>query len=242
MADAEQSSQLIILGLSLDPQVVGLWLQAALTFAILSFLIGDNPVYKFAEHLFVGISAGYGVVIVWKQAVLPLLIFKLLPQVGPKPDEVADYWVLIPVLLGMMMLARFIPRYDWLSRYPISFTVGLFMGASIPAVVQMNLLEQAQATMKPVLGIGSIEWGLALSCLVVLVGVICTLTYFYFSRPHEGVLGVTSKIGVWFLMVAFGAGFGNTVMARMSLLIGRVEFLLYEWMPIVSVHLSKYVQ
>ena len=242
MGEVQQSNQLIVLGLSLNTYVVGLWLQAALTFAILSFLIGDNPVYKFSEHLFVGISAGYGVVIVWKQAVLPLLVFKLLPHMGPRPDEAAEYWVLIPGLLGLMMLARFIPRYDWLSRYPIAFTVGLFSGASIPAAVQTQLLEHARATMQPVLAASSVGWGLALSSLVVLVGVICTLTYFYFSKPHEGALGVTSKIGIWFLMVAFGAGFGNTVMARISLLIGRVEFLLYEWMPIVSVHLSNYVQ
>jgi hypothetical protein len=242
MGELQQSNQLIIMGLSLNTYVLGLWLQAALTFAILSFLIGDNPVYKFAEHLFVGISAGYGVVIVWKQAALPLLIFKLLPQLGPTPGEAANYWVLIPGLLGLLMLARFIPRYDWLSRYPIAFTVGLFSGASIPAAVQTQLLEQAQATMKPVLGLGGIHWGLALSSLIVLLGVICTLTYFYFSKPHEGTLGVTSKIGIWFLMVAFGAGFGNTVMARLSLLIGRVEFLLYEWMPVISVHFNNHMQ
>jgi len=244
MQEAQQSSQLIVLGMSIDPHLLGLWLQALLTFAVLSFLIGDNPIYKFAEHLFVGISAAYGVVIVWKQAVLPLLVFKLFPHLGPtfQPSDVPNYWVLIPGILGLLMLARFIPKYDWLSRYPIAFTVGLFAGASIPAIVQFNLLEQSRATMQPLIAIGDTSWNLAISSLVVLIGVICTLTYFYFSRPHEGAMGISSKIGIWFLMVAFGAGFGNTVMARISLLIGRVEFLLYDWLPIVSTHLANYVQ
>ena len=244
MPDAQQSSELVFLGLSLNPDFVGLWLQALLTFAIMSFLIGDNPVYKFAEHLFVGISAGYGVVIIWKQAVLPLVVFELFPALGPNGagDAVADYWVLVPTVLGLLILSRFIPRYDWLSRYPIAFTVGLYSGASIPAVVQAYILEQGKATMEPVLAAGDVSWSMALSAFVVLVGVVCTLAYFYFSRPHKGTLGMASRVGMWFLMVAFGAGFGNTVMARISLLIGRVEFLLYEWLPVASTYLSKFVK
>ncbi len=231
MPEIQPGTQLVFLGLSLDPQVLGLWVQALLTFAILSFLWGDNPIYKFAEHVFVGISAGYGAVIVWQQAVLLLLVFKLWPQLSTKADAGADYWVIIPGVLGLLMLTRFLPKYDWLSRYPIAFTVGLYAGAAIAPTAQAYLLKQMGATMLPLIGASETSWPVALSSLVVLVGVICTLTYFYFSRPHEGMLGVSSKIGIWFLMVAFGAGFGNTVMARISLLIGRVEFLLYDWLP-----------
>ncbi|HCU35062.1 MAG TPA: hypothetical protein DGT21_06240 [Armatimonadetes bacterium] len=230
MDQAQQAGQLVLLGISIDPHVLGLWVQALLTFAILSFLIGDNPVYKFAEHLFVGLSAAYGVVILYKQAVLPLFVFKLVPSLSGDPEAVANYWAMIPGLLGLMIVARFIPRLDWLSRYPIGFTVGLYSGAAIPAVVQANLLQQAHATMKPVAAVGDVTWAMALSSLVVLVGAICTLAYFYFSRPHEGGFGIVSKVGTWILMITFGAGFGNTVMARLSLLIGRVEFLLYDWL------------
>ena len=61
---------------------------------------------------------------------------------------------------------------------------------------------------------------------LIFVGVICTLTYFFFSVEHEGIVGGISKIGVVFIMVGFGAAFGNTVMGRVSLLIGRVQFLI----------------
>ncbi len=232
MPEAQQGTELVFLGLTFNPEVLGLWLQAVLTFAIFSFLWGDNRVYKFAEHVFVGISAGYGAVIVWQQAVLLLLVFKLWPQLSAKADVTADHWVIIPGILGLLMLTRFMPKYDWLSRYPIAFTVGLYAGTGIPRIVPAYLLRQMGATMKPLVPGADVGWWVAVSSLVVLVGVICTLTYFYFSRPHEGALGVSSKIGIWFLMVAFGAGFGNTVMARISLLIGRVEFLLYDWLPV----------
>ena len=65
--------------------------------------------------------------------------------------------------------------------------------------------------------------------MLTLVGVFATLVYFFYSIEHRGTAGAISRIGVLFLMISFGAGFGNTVMARVSLLIGRFQFLLYDW-------------
>jgi hypothetical protein len=61
-------------------------------------------------------------------------------------------------------------------------------------------------------------------------GVVSTLLYFYFSKPHTGVLGGVATLGIWFIMISFGAHFGYTVMARVSLLIGRVQFLVIDWL------------
>jgi len=68
--------------------------------------------------------------------------------------------------------------------------------------------------------------------LLLMLGVISVLVYFFFSAEHKGVLGGVSKVGIWFLMVSFGASFGYTVMARESLLIGRIQFLLFEWLKL----------
>ena len=57
---------------------------------------------------------------------------------------------------------------------------------------------------------------------------------FYFSKKQEGIRAVPSKLGIWFLMISFGASFGYTVMARISLLIGRLEFLLKDWLHIIK--------
>ncbi len=70
--------------------------------------------------------------------------------------------------------------------------------------------------------------------ILVLIGVISTLIYFYFSKEHTGVLGVTAKVGIWFIMISFGAHFGYTVMGRVSLLIGRVQFLIEDWLGTFS--------
>ena len=69
--------------------------------------------------------------------------------------------------------------------------------------------------------------------LVVLVGVIGVLVYFFFSVEHTGTAGHISKVGIWFLMISFGASFGYTIMARVSLLIGRVTFLLDDWLHLM---------
>ena len=69
--------------------------------------------------------------------------------------------------------------------------------------------------------------------LVLVAGVLSTLVYFFFSKEHKGFIGAGAKLGIWYLMVAFGAAFGYTVMARISLLIGRMQFLLGDWLHLM---------
>ena len=66
--------------------------------------------------------------------------------------------------------------------------------------------------------------------IVLTVGLMTSLLFFFFSREHRGALGVASKTGMYFLMIGFGAGYGYTVMSRISLLIGRFQFLLENWL------------
>lgn len=204
--------------------LLGTWIAAGLTIAILSFLYRDNPFYKFAEHLFVGVSAGYWVIYIWAFDVQPMLVDEFLRQVG------IEKWLLvIPAVFGLMMMARWVPAAAWVSRWPISFTVGIAAGLALTAQVQGYIIPQIQATLLPMVSIGATTAetvGQSINNIVILVGVICALLFFYFSREHKGALKVGSKIGVIFLMIGFGASFGYTVMARISLLIGRLTFLL----------------
>jgi len=74
----------------------------------------------------------------------------------------------------------------------------------------------------------------SLTGLIIFLGVFCGLIYFFFSKEHTGFFGGAANVGVWFLMVTFGASFGYTVMSRMSLLIGRIDFLLVDWLKLVK--------
>lgn len=203
--------------------VIGTWVAATLTLAILSFLYKDNPFYKVAEHIYVGTSAGFAVIYAWAFDVYPMLVDAFRHNMAEK--NYVEAWILIvPTVLGIMMLCRSIPKIAWISRWPISFTVGIGSGLGLVAAVQGYLLPQISDTLRPLVTINN---------FVVYIGVVATLFYFYFSKEHKGALGVVSRVGIIFLMVAFGASFGYTVMARISLLIGRFYFLLHDWLPII---------
>jgi hypothetical protein len=69
--------------------------------------------------------------------------------------------------------------------------------------------------------------------IVIAAGTFTGLVYFFFSREHKGVFGGVAKVGIWTIMITFGASFGYTVMSRMSLLIGRMEFIFKDWLGLI---------
>jgi hypothetical protein len=213
------------MNISLDPWV---WISAISTLAIFSFLYRDNPFYKVAEHVFVGVANGWAVTFYWHNVLVPTLFDPLFRQ--------GQLLFIIPFVIGMLYLTRFIPRVSWLVRIPIGISMGYYVGASIPAVSQAYIIKQIQGTILTApnfqawhAGQMGIVWS-----IVLLIGVICTISYFYFSREHKGLLGVTSRAGIIFVMIGFGAAFGYTVMARISLLIGRIQYLLGPWLGIID--------
>ena len=175
-------------------ETLGIWIAALLTLCILSFLYKDNPFYRFAEHLFVGLSAAYWVVYSYYNILWPNLIQPLFGQ--------GQLLLIIPLILGIMMIMKLFPKVGWMSRWPLAFIVGSYSGYHLITYLQSNAVEQVRATL-------------------------------VFSKEHKGVFGGLAKIGVWFLMIAFGASFGYTVMARISLLIGRMYFLLHNWLHLI---------
>lgn len=199
--------------------IIGLWVGALLSLCIFSFLYKDNPFYKAAEHIFVGVSAGYWMSMGFWQVIHPNLIGKL---------EAGDWRYLIAGVLGLMVVMRLIPKLAWVGRWPLAFMVGIFAGYNIVYTMQAQVLKQLEATAVPLWGTGS--WETTVINIIVVVGVLTGLLYFYFSVEHSGpIFGTASRIGIWMLMVAFGASFGYTVMARVSLLIGRVMFFQDVW-------------
>ena len=205
---------------------VGIWLGAFFTFAIFSFLYKDNPFYKLAEQIFVGLSAGYGLIYIIYAALMPNLFTKLATDFG------GNLILLIPFALGIMMITRMVPKIQWLSRYPLSIVIGTSAAISLLRFLKSDLIAQVAATMiNPFATKVPSE---IVGNLMLIIGTICGVYFLYFSKKQEGIAKIPSKIGVYFLMVSFGATFGYTVMARISLLIGRLEFLLKDWLHIIK--------
>jgi len=369
-------------------EIFQIWIIAFFTLALFSFMYKDNPVYKVAEHIFAGLTAGYQVGLVWHTVVLQKLWD---PMMG------GDWWLFIPGILGFLMFARFWEKFSWVSRVSLAFVMGVTAGIFLISQLHGLVLPQMQSTMIastekidgsadafyfnqgelvlvndeaeiteattpvaapspadslvstdnlpvidslvdtvpapvappvfeafPLAKLGStsssrdsvlikgadevviraeftdtsaLEFGefyaltfrikhsegapmdiveskvyanngisvtepapgsfvaeypynppdtldagvynlafkverrsvMFLLTIIIVVGVVSTLIYFYFSKEHTGALGVAAKVGIWFIMISFGAHFGYTVMGRVSLLIGRVQFLIEDW-------------
>jgi hypothetical protein len=71
------------------------------------------------------------------------------------------------------------------------------------------------------------------SSLVLVIGTVCGVAYFFFSKAHTGAFGVAARMGIWTIMITFGAMFALTIMNRMSLLIGRSSFIFGEWLGLI---------
>jgi hypothetical protein len=205
--------------------MIGAWVAVGFSLCMYSFLYKDNPFFKFGEHVFVGVSVGYLLTITYYQVMTNKLYVPMTQQ--------GKWWLVVPAFLGLLLLARFIPSVAWLSRISFAFLLGISSGVAIPRQISSFILKQVEGTVKPLVTIG--EGGIAwvtlagVNALLVLLGVVSVLFYFFFSIEHKGTVQRVARVGIYFLMVSFGAAFGYTVMARMSLLIGRFdELMLYS--------------
>ena len=268
----------------------GLIAAAAITFAMYSFLYKDNPFFRAAENLFVGLGLGVTFYMTWFQFFKPEIYDRLIvPAFDPTAQVLrSDLLLIIPILLGVLVLTRISPRHGWISRYPIAFLIGYWSGFSIEPTFHSNVLKQVEGSMAPI----QMHWAAWAACgasaaaliagayyaskggrlalalkilcgvlllsyvivrntpavnenlvvaeafrgvdaLLIMIGVVTVLCYFFFSAEHKGIMGATSRVGIVFLMVSFGASFGFTVMARESLVIGRIQFLLGDWLGVL---------
>lgn len=195
-----------------------------MTLCILSFLYRDNPFFRFAESAFAGVSLGYYIGNTFDQTFIPNLITPLFIR-----GE--DFLLIVPMVFGVLLYARYIGRINWMARYSLAVFTGYAMGVLMMQKLQGEVQPQtADTILSLVRGVGST--GDFINNLVVIVGVLTVLVYFFFSAEHKGALGASSRMGIWFLMVSFGAAFGYTIMGRVSILIGRVNFLITEWLGV----------
>ncbi len=228
-------------------------LSAFLTLAIMSFLYKDNPYYKFAEHLFVGVSAAYWMCMGFWSTIVGNLFPRLSEGVSsffqvPYIPWSYNFVFWLPVIFGLMLLMRLSKSYGWMSRWPLAFIVGTTAGLNFIRYLRSDFIKQVSATFVPLLvewnGIGDFFANLSLAASgqlvmmaanwIIFLGVICGLIYFFFSKEHTGAFGKASRVGIWILMITFGASFGYTVMGRISLLVGRITFLFRDWLGIIE--------
>lgn len=202
-----------------------------ITLAIFSFLYRDNPLYKLAEHVAVGVSVGFIVVNYFYN------VFK--PKVWDNVLYNGQYDYLLPLILGVLLFTRFVPKWGWLSRWSLAFLLGAGSGLAIPATLESRVLQQMEGAIRPLLvfdGAGGPAANIlhSANAIFLFAGTIACLVFFLFSVEHKGPVGRLAYFGRLCIMAGFGASFGYTVMARVSLLIGRVQFMTRDFVEQVG--------
>jgi len=254
------------------PRTIGMWIAAFCTLGIMSFMLGDNPVYKLMESIFVGVSAAYMMVAGFWDELVQNLLAKLVPElmkesllpgistVNRVPVEGVDIagfiaWALpgienverdwtylIPLVMSVMMLWRLAPRGGWIARWPLAFFIGATAGFRLVSYLEADFVQQINHTILPLVVYAADEtfdvWA-SLKNVLIVVGVMLGLVYFFFSVPHRGIVGGLARGGVWLLMITFGASFGYTVMGRIALLADRLQFLFDDWLWLIDPTLQR---
>lgn len=202
-------------------EIAGVWVGIFLTISILSFLYDDNPFYKLAEHLFVGVSVGFVIVQQWEGTVRPQLLERL---ASGQPATIALYAV--PLVLSVLLFARLVPGRGHLAHIGFAMVFGSIAGMSIPNLGESDVVRQLYSTITAVRGLGDRPWTDVIGTVFLVLGLASALMYFFFSAEHKGAVGRVARVGVWVLMIGFGAAFGSTVAGRISLAIGRGWYVL----------------
>jgi len=203
------------------------WVMAACMLAIFSFIYKENPIYRFAEHVFVGSTAGHAI----GTAIGNIHRFGYVPLTTNN-----EWHFIVPFVLGLMLYARFIKGYAWVSRWPIAYLVGNGVGLSLFTSLNSQAILQARATMIDIIvhdTAGNFLLNRTFDNFLIVFGVLVVLTYFVFSIPQSGPVKRISQAGRWVMMITFGVSFGNVVAGRISLLLGQLTTLLSTWLGII---------
>jgi len=212
----------------------GPWLAFVLTLMVFSYLLGDNPLFRIAEHLLVGLALGFAWIVAWHSVFLP----RVVARIGSR-DPVEVGYTLVPLALGALLLLKGRGSGSKWSSLPLAYLFGVGAAVALGGAIFGTLIPQISATMHSLnpsdyLAEWAWPWYGVLDAFFIVMGTVCTLLYFTFiaggrsrlGRLRGGLVRIGAGVGRWFLMFVFGALFGGLVMSRISLLVERITFLL----------------
>jgi hypothetical protein len=201
------------MSISTNPQT---WLAALLTLAVYSYLYKENFFFRIAEHTMIPLAVAHVLTTTYHNTFIP---YKDTYAVGQ-----GWWWFWIFFALGILYYTRFLPaKYSWLTRYPISISVGWTLGSYYsvyPRQYGVQLVDAIRDLSK-------------FENLLFFLMFATSMMYFFLTVGRKSKAFATAgQWGRWILMVGFGASFGNTVSGRISLFLGRLSFLLSDWLGV----------
>jgi hypothetical protein len=192
----------------------GTLLALVLTLAIFSYIYKETVIFHLAEHIFLGLATGHGMV----------TAYKYIRDNAWTPMINGEITMIVGFAFGILLLFFLKKETEWISRWPLALMTGAVLGLGVRAIISVSLVRQLSGTIQPFTT--ALTTMSALDAILILIGTITSLAYFTFSYKHEGVLGYIARVGRICIMLALGGYFGNTTMSRLTLLSGRIVFIL----------------
>jgi hypothetical protein len=217
----------------MSADAIGAMVGAVLTLLVFSYLLGDTPLFRFAQAVFVGVAVGYATIVAIDLVLVPRLLIPLLYE--PAKNSA----LVIPLILGILLLAKLRTAWAPVGNIPVAFLFGVGGALAIGGALGGALVPQLSATL---LSLSPAQnWTTVVNNLLLVFGTIGALISFRFitgaqrpaTRALEAVASGWGRAGRWFILVAFGAIFAGTAVSRISILISRVGYLVDAWHRIV---------
>jgi len=200
---------------------------ALATLAMLSILWKENPIYRFGEHVVIGASSAHYIVVTFSNTIKPRVVNDMVGQ--------GQYWQIVPIVVGLLLYFRLSTKLRWLARIPLALWVGYEAGLELTMRTFMPLFAQSQSTITKliVMDATGFHLGATINNLIFFASFALTMLYFFYSfeklNAHRSLL----KVGRLIIMIAYGCAFGNGITGRLSLMLGRIQFLLGTWLGLI---------
>jgi hypothetical protein len=221
--------------MQIPPDLITTGISFIITVLILSYLIGDNPLFRAAIYVFVGAAAGYVAAVAWNEVINPTLVQPIWTGTAfSNPWQTIT--VGIPLLGSILLIFKLFPRLSNFGQLPMAYLVGVGAAVTIGGAVLGTLLPQINATLSgfdlSLAGASSADTAFKfLNGIAVLIGVIGTLVYFHFGATQKAdgsvkrnlLVNILSWVGRVYIAVTFGVLFAGVYMAALTALIERVD-------------------
>ena len=222
--------------------VLGPLAAALLTLMVLSYLIGDNPLFRIASYLFIGVASGYAGVVAIRSVLWPGLIDPILQAgVGGLFDLGLIVSVLLPGILVVLLLFKLSPGMARLGSLSVALLLGVAAAVVVGGAITGTLLPQTAAavqTLNPtVVAPRTSEAGIErlVNVSILLAGTLLTLASFRFTQRKPAGIADGESMGTWqravrlaaglFIAITFGVMFGGALLAAIVALAQRLQFL-----------------
>jgi len=196
-----------------------------------SFLYKENPFFRVMESIYVGVGVGWA---------LATSIFSMHTQRLPPfyKDPSGLWWYALALGLGLFWYTYWSRKWFFLYRIPLSFEVGLNIGTALYGTVYSQYITNIVATFR---GFGATPLD-TLNNILISIGTLTAISFFYFSKEHTGLLGYSSRIGRYFILIFLGSAFGNTIMGRTALVITMsTQLMTYPQYWVVPIVLGVFI-